>query len=702
MAEFMTPEEIQAQAQNLYDLYDKGAISAKQLADGLNDCNKGVRNFTQELNASLNQLGTSAKRLGEDLKDGKQGAAVFNDALNSGADTIAKYSTQFGPLGAAIGAVVKVLTYFVSAANEQSDALYKANQDLSKVGAAGARGMTEIYENLKEFGYGIADINDMTRVIGQNSVALSNFYGTVADGAKAMAGVAKGIQSSDLQRQFMNMGYSVDAINTGIGQYITQQSAFGTSRRRTQEELKVGAADYLRNMSELSKLTGQSAEEMAQQRDEALAIDAFNAALDGMTETQRENQLAKFNALSKFDKDAAIGFANQVSGFIGIGKQSQQLYMSTGGSSATLAKNADQSAAEFLQGISDAYKGTEALRKSYALYGGTDVYLAFGKSQKLANLSDGQILKAAQEAKKQTQEQADGADKLTDSATKTRESQMSARDGMENLVNAGVLPVTEAMEGLADTINTILHPLKGTEDKLNKLNSQAVSAGAGYKGAPVGNATGSADLKALGLKVKEGDVQQEGAKVSPKLLELAQAIQGKIPGFSHFSSFNDKFHNERAPSSQHTKGLALDFSVANKPSKEEGEKIVAALKGLGASSVIDEYNNPSSQATAGHFHVQVSAAEGAILNGPRTGYKPNLTMHGEEAIVPLDKFKLTPVSNAQSNMPPMGTAGLQPEKVTSSSGAVDSVDGTEAIVTELKTLLSEIQRGARTQRQMAS
>ena len=32
----------------------------------------------------------------------------------------------------------------------------------------------------------------------------------------------------------------------------------------------------------------------------------------------------------------------------------------------------------------------------------------------------------------------------------------------------------------------------------------------------------------------------------------------------------------------------------------------------------------------------ISAANGAILSGPKGGYQPNLTMHGTEAIVPLD------------------------------------------------------------------
>jgi hypothetical protein len=700
MADFMTPDEIQAQAKLLYEQYDKGYISAKQLADGLNDCNKGVRGFTEQMNASMKQLGTSAKRLGEDLKNGKQGSAVFNDALNSGADAAAKAAMQFGPLGVAVGAVIKVLTFFVTAANDQADALYKANQDLAKIGAAGAGGMTEIYSNLKEFGYGVGELADMSKTIGQNSVALSNFYGTVAQGAKAMAGVSKSIHSSDLQRQFMNMGYSVDDINKGIGSYLTQQSAFGMSQKRDQAELKQGAAAYLRNMSELSKLTGQSADEMASQRDEALAIDSFNAALEGMTAEQRENQLARYNYLAKFDKDAAIGYANQVSGFVGMGKQSQQLMMTTGGISNRLAKDSDMALDQFAQGFADATQSTYALRKSQALLGNSDTYLSFGKTQKIANQSNGEVLKAAKEAKNQTDAQAEGADKLTDTATKTRQAQMSSRDSMENLIQKGVLPVTEAMEGLADLIDTIVHPFGGSKRQQAK-EQEAAKAAAALGGAMQGKS--ASDLTAAGLNIRKGgDVQKEGAPLSPKLLELAQKIQKEIPGFNYFSSFNDAWHNEKAPTSEHTKGMALDFTVGGKqPTKEEGAKISSMIKSMGASLVIDEYNNPSSKATAGHFHAAVSARDGAILSGPDSGYMPNLTLHGTEAIVPMDGRQSTGVISAQNGMPAAGTAGVQASNMAGTMMGDDN-DGTEIIVTELRDLLSAIQNSNRTQKQMAS
>ena len=128
------------------------------------------------------------------------------------------------------------------------------------------------------------------------------------------------------------------------------------------------------------------------------------------------------------------------------------------------------------------------------------------------------------------------------------------------------------------------------------------------------------DLKKLGLNIKEGDVQAEGAGISPKLIEMARQIQGGVPGFGYFSAFNDKFHQEKAPGSQHAKGLAVDFTVAQPPSVEDGKAITDWLKGLGASLAVDEYNNPSSKSTAGHFHAQIPGFEdGGTLGAGKVG-----------------------------------------------------------------------------------
>lgn len=164
-------------------------------------------------------------------------------------------------------------------------------------------------------------------------------------------------------------------------------------------------------------------------------------------------------------------------------------------------------------------------------------------------------------------------------------------------------------------------------------NSQMMSSQASAQsvnmtgGASVG--MGKNDL--AGLALKQGDVQKEGAVIDPKLIALAKKIQAEIPGFAYFSSFNDNFHQDKK--SNHNKGLALDF-VLSQPIKgdtEAGKKITNMLKSMGASTVIDEYNNPTTNATGGHIHAEVSAKTQGLFKGPESGYW--LKAHGEEALL---------------------------------------------------------------------
>lgn len=167
----------------------------------------------------------------------------------------------------------------------------------------------------------------------------------------------------------------------------------------------------------------------------------------------------------------------------------------------------------------------------------------------------------------------------------------------------------------------------------SSITSAASGGGLGVKltssGAP--GMTGGDSLQ--GLKIKKGDVQAEGAGVHPKLIEMAKQVQANMPNFAYFSAFNDQYHQENAPSSFHTKGLAMDFALNKDPTKEEGQAIVKYLQSIGASTAIDEYNNPSSKSTAGHIHAQIPGfADGGIALEPTIAM---VAEKGPEVMMPL-------------------------------------------------------------------
>ena len=71
------------------------------------------------------------------------------------------------------------------------------------------------------------------------------------------------------------------------------------------------------------------------------------------------------------------------------------------------------------------------------------------------------------------------------------------------------------------------------------------------------------------------------------------------------------------------------------------------IQGMGGGQVLDEYNFPSPNATAGHIHVGIPEfAKGGIASGPKSGYQA--TLHGTEAVVPLPDGKSIPVAAKDS------------------------------------------------------
>ncbi len=146
-------------------------------------------------------------------------------------------------------------------------------------------------------------------------------------------------------------------------------------------------------------------------------------------------------------------------------------------------------------------------------------------------------------------------------------------------------------------------------------------------------------VKEAGLKVRPyGDVYQ-GGPMTDTAVNVAKTIQNTIDGFGMFTGLNDKYHQEKHPRSKHATGQGIDFTLGFSPTVEQAKDIKAKLKEIsGVSLVKNEYFDPpagdKNQFTTGpHFHVQTSAEEGTVVDGPNSGYPAML--HGNEAVIPL-------------------------------------------------------------------
>jgi hypothetical protein len=211
-------------------------------------------------------------------------------------------------------------------------------------------------------------------------------------------------------------------------------------------------------------------------------------------------------------------------------------------------------------------------------------------------------------------------------------------DGMTWLWENGLKPLLEGFEAMLDWLGSI--PMLGGKFKKKEAAPAGPAGGAAYAGAmpapaataaPTGAAPAGAaptspapapstDMGGLNIKSSESTA---GGPTHPGVVALAHDVQSSIPGFTRFTSFNDSYHQGLKRGSQHKKGLAMDFTIAD---PEQSGQAVAAVQKLAKDRgvnvrVLDEYKTRSKGATGGHIHVEFADEQMAakMLDGVQPG-----------------------------------------------------------------------------------
>jgi hypothetical protein len=676
MADNSSLEDLDQWISRQKEMYEAGYISAKQLADAQKDYAAGIKGYTANLKQSMAQLGTSFKEMGKTIYDGKQGAATYNSTLSAGADAVSAYAQKFGPAGQALSLFTKAVVGFVNAALKQSDALYDSYAKISRTGTVGSQAMGEVFDQMRSFGYTVEQLGDMGDLLARNSKNFGTFAKSALDGSRAFGTVANQIQNSPIRQEFFRLGMSVNDINDGIAGYMNQQGKLGQLQGKSTKELTDGSQEYIKQLDLLSKLTGMTRQEQEDAREQALQVESFYAGLADLDPDAQEQAMQAYTqALAKGGPKFA---AEMAANFNGVITGSSDAFLSTGGESMKYfgkeffarGGTADQAMAGIAGSITPTMM--EVAKGVNQLGGG------FGLGLRTMNQLKGGIDLAASTTKKLAKEQADqlaGINPATKAQAGIRDKQIIASQNLAEFTNLGVNPATRALEIFTDVVEGLTSMLPGaTEAKKRRADMENAKKASTSKKVYVGNqmyeegtqehkdalagkgrapaaagggyespVTGEVDLSGggaapsggrglSGLRIKSGEATA-GGESKAQLYEVAQLIQDKLGGgLNYFSAFNDAYHMDR--NSNHNKGTAMDFTLTD---PKQAAAVAAMIQGIpGISKVINEYANPSSGATGGHIHAEISAANGAILSGPSSGYKPNLTMHGTEAVVPLN------------------------------------------------------------------
>jgi len=648
MATSLTPEEIQAAFDAYNDeLLRTGKVTA-ETAEAFADAKAGVKNYTYQLNLSLKQLGNSMLDLGEAFKDGKQGASVYNNSIKAGADAIDSFASKFGILGRIIGGLITAGAKYAVAVNEQSDKLFESYQQLSRTGAAGASGMKGVFQSMQDFGYNIEQLGDFGNLIKQNAESLAQFGGTVAQGTQTFGAVAKGIQRSGLQTEFMRMGMKVDDINQGMAGYLRITTLTGTAQRKSNSELTQGAAEYIRNLDTLTKLTGENAATIQQEREARMNEQRFIAVQteleDKAMQARMHGDEAQAKAFEKqmdnnqrlldmAPKELRSGLIGAMTGFVGSSKEAEalyrtmpQLFQKVASQSFEAGKTLDIGAKE----ASGAIRGFRVLGK---VGGFDDTFSSMAGLNKLKVKSLKESY-ADQEriANEQQRDQVENLDEATEAQVGMRQEQMEVTRAMQTMINKGIVPVTKSMEKLSGAVESVASntPGSGAETGTAGKGRGAEASGSWWSsifggskaaGAPAGKTANA--QKAMAYFISQGYTPEQAAGLVGNLqVESGANLNTMAVGDSGKAKGIAQWHPDRQANFARFSGKSLEKStleeqlafIAHELKTSEGaagSKLKGAKSAREAAAIVDKMYERSS----GEARNQRMANADALLGG---------------------------------------------------------------------------------------
>ena len=421
-------------------------------------------------------------------------------------------------LGAKAG---EVALKFNELAAEQADKLFKSFQLLSRSGAAGARGMDDVFDNMQAMGMTVAELDEFNELLSKNSQKLSLMGTTAAQGARAFADVAGGLYKSKLGEQLEMLGMNAGEQRDAALAYMDIQARTGRLELRNTDLLIKKSSDFARELDLAATLTGQTRKEQAAAREAALTETRFRAAMVAAQQSGDTDRMARLDAAQQA---AALAKAmGDERGFKGI------LQYAAGGMTTPEAVAAEQtyriseilarpsqSQLEMAQHMGASVKlQQEALANSTALVGNidalqTDFVKTADFQQRIANLME--------EANKQGFTGSDALQKVLETEQGKR---IAAGGDTKLMVEAGRAQQSAAMtmDSVVSTFNGAakIHEIAAkTFDGAVKLFATTVGAKAVVGGTPTTGETGTA---VPGLPKVE--VAESAAKVAKATADIA-------------------------------------------------------------------------------------------------------------------------------------------------------------------------------------
>jgi LAS superfamily LD-carboxypeptidase LdcB len=679
-----------ATEKELQDEMERLRAEVQGLTTDLEEAKTGLRAFGKATATGAYDLTKGMGSLALNVGRGDTSFKSLNSVVDIASNALSGMAKAIPFAGEALAAGIQATAAASKFMLEQMDNTAKAFNDLGRVGALTESGMSGLQ---KQFIASGLSLDVFKKQVGDNAQALARFGGMTGDGAEAFSKITGSLTELDktgklADNSLRRLGLSTEDIGAAAAAFVTQQTRLGLTQGRSNAELAAGTKAYAIELDALQKVTGLSREAIQKQQDAALSESRFRANYDTLIAQGKENEakaLMKLQTqISAIGPEAGQGVRDLLSG---AGTDAaRKLMASTGGAAQDILDRVKEGKLDETQAaleLQQAMKKTADAARNNAQYvdKGSSAFLDYAQQSDLINakLVNGQLVR-----ERQDKQMAEGTDELTDQTIDAQKSMEGMNREMQKLgftflpqASKAVAAMTGAMKEFVKYVNETIVGDSGaggtaasgpsTQQSRAAQSQTAQAAPAGQTNqvsqTMVTNTGGGAAMVFRGRRggAKGGGAGGGGPEVDNSKEAVATAgglIKGSLSGvnkglvdalvqavtaygkpitvtsglrsneeqqklYDDFVAGRSKFPAAKPGESKHNTGNAVDISLSDANALADGGFLKAA--GLGRPVKGDP------------VHIQqVSAANGAILSGPMGGYKPNLTMHGTEAIVPLN------------------------------------------------------------------
>ena len=654
---------------------------------------------SQELQQEMARLRAQVQGLADDVENAKTGLKAFGKATGEGALNVGKGlgsfakqvgqgDTSFKSLNGivdittnALGGMAKAIPFAGEAINaalkataeaskfmlDQMDNTVKAFNELGKVGALTEAGMSGLQRQFIASGL---SFQGFQKQIVENATALARFQGMTGDGAEAFSKIA-GTLTRAGDDSLRRLGMSADQIGESVGAFVTRQTRLGLTQGRSNEELARGAKAYAIELDGLQKLTGLSREALQKQQDAALSEGRFRANID---ELVAEGKIKEAEALMSLQSQInAVGpqLGQGVRDLLsGAGTDAaRRLMASTGGAAQDIldrVKNNSLTATDAALELQAASQRMGEVARTNAKY--TDeANSAMVKYNEQSDLNTAKMVNGQLVRERQEKQMAKGTDQLTDQTVEAQRSMEGLNIEMQKLGFTFLPNASTAVKHFAKTMEKLVAYIN--EKVLGITSSTTLDQQLQQQGARAGST--AADM--LGGAGPQSAAEEQALRASPAYQAERARLGGGPPTVTpedyvaFTSGTGDREHfGQLLPSVQ-----AQFLEMAKAYNQMTGKKLQvnSAFRSPDEQVSVDSGGNPKAAAGKSLHNFgraidiqsdqrayleseglltkygfrplagdppHISAASGAILSGPMGGYRPNLTMHGTEAVIPLN------------------------------------------------------------------